>query len=76
MPKEVSFSLLREQTAGSVREIIEKVYAASYRDLALPAAGAAWAAHCRRDELVALAFAGEDVIGMISLKRLPQNPRV
>ncbi|MDR3348893.1 MAG: hypothetical protein LBO03_04725 [Acidaminococcales bacterium] len=76
MPKDVSFSLLKEQTAGSVREIIEKVYAKSYSNLALPTAGEAWAAHCRRDELVALAFAGKDVVGMVSLKRLPQNPRV
>ena len=76
MSKDVEFTLLQEQTADLVREIIEKVYAGSYSDLALPTAKEAWAAHCRRDELVALALDGSRVAGMISLKRLSRNPRV
>ena len=70
------FELLRAETADSVSMVIAKVYAQSYSRLALPSAAEAWASHCRGDELVALAFSGEEAVGMISLKRLPGNPRL
>ena len=70
------YSLLTEELSGEVAKVIEHVYSRSYKELALPSAQQAWREHECRDNVVALAFSGDKVAGMISLKRSCDSIRV
>ncbi len=68
--------VLTEDTAPFVAEIIKKIYQKSYSKLHLPTAKEALQEHQAKDNLVALAFCNEEVVGMISLKRSSDSPKV
>jgi hypothetical protein len=76
MPRDIRFRLLTEDTAGEVGAVTQKVYAGSYPLLALPDAREAWRAHQERDTVAALAFDGQEAVGLLTLKRWPDNRRV
>ena len=76
MVGKIHYSLLTKETAACVGKVIKEVYSESYSELALPSTQQAMLEHEQKDNVVALAFSGEQPIGMISLKRSPDSAKV
>lgn len=69
MQKDIKVDFINKNTVHFVNEVVQAVYGQHYEKLHLPDDIERLKAHTAGDNIIALAFAGEKAVGMVSLKR-------